>query len=117
MENNKYYYTPTIEEFHIGFEYELLTDHHDIWDSYQIEDKHDLFDALTETTRVKYLDQSDIESLGWKKEENCFVKNNYKLYLYGNTHIQIQSSGNLNFNGTIKNKSELKKLMQQLGII
>ena len=122
MENN--YYTPSLEEFHIGFEFETsYLEDYDTWKKVTLE--FDDFGFYTSTWevdsnptefRVKYLDKEDIESLGWKKEENCFVKDHCKLYLYGNTHIQIQSLGNLNFNGTIKNKSELIKLLKQLNI-
>jgi hypothetical protein len=125
------YYTPEISEFYVGFEFELKDyleyqidkDVHVLnrgWDkqvvTFDFFTKNKLMPYFIQSTRVKYLDQSDIESLGWVKKENCFIKNNWKLYLYGNSHVQIQSSGNLNFNGIIKNKSELIKLLKQLDI-
>jgi hypothetical protein len=126
MENN--YYTPSLKEFHIGFECEWQCKiRKEKWNkqicdvdlvniAYSAFEHSDEEEPYEEQFRVKYLDKEDIESLGWKKEENCFVKDHCKLYLYGNTHIQIQSLGNLNFNGTIKNKSELIKLLKQLNI-
>lgn len=139
MENNKYY-TPTIEEFHVGFEYQ----HKGLLDINQIEEKfynfnYDLKDKSLEEInyainnnwiRVKYLDQEDIESLGWVKHN--INKNCYYIELHKNTFgtiymeyydeqetkwcIESDRHGETIFIGTIKNKSELKKLMKQLGI-
>ena len=128
MENNLYY-TPTIEEFHVGFEYEitkypniplvctnttitLLIEH----------------DEYIDELRVKYLDQSDIESLGWKDCDNIsntirWDFNDYILMFYkkDNRYLIFRDCGPNNiqtvFNGFIKNKSELIKLQQQLNII
>ena len=75
------YYTPELEEFHQGFEYEIwlnsaytpekyikkifeFVDKNNIWDD-------DITNLLAcaynggDTLRVKYLDQEDIKSLGW----------------------------------------------------
>jgi hypothetical protein len=103
------YYTPEISEFHVGFEYEYV--------------------------RVKHLDREDIESLGWVQNEfkGTIIKNefvlknkpykrigdNIKLYHYsgGDIHISCTYSELMTlFRGTLKNKSELKRLMVQLGI-
>ena len=80
--NNKYY-TPTIEEFHIGFEYEELInfdmlsirpdDHIDRveWCKINLQDfqfmwLNEIRSKLEfESIRVKYLDKEDIESLGF----------------------------------------------------
>ena len=82
------YYTPAIDEFYVGFEYEvaeiksadLITgeQEHKIW-VHKFYDQGDLidlyynykpdFDSVTfdkTKLRVKYLDQKDIESLGFK---------------------------------------------------
>jgi len=132
-EDNKYY-TPSIEELYVGFEYERLNyntgmfeevkhpcDYID-WNMKQIQFK---IHIKKEEIRVKYLDQKDIESLGWILDNK---KINYKLsdyYLqHYNNQIRIYTSLDLS-KGTynneiwlnIKNKSELKKLMQQLNII
>lgn len=81
--------------------------------------------------RVKYLNREDIESLGWENEFNeMFGENKYKLNNYiitsifkNNQTVDIsllplfKGQGLTRiFRGTIKNKSELKKLMKQLGI-
>jgi len=79
MENK--YYTPKIEEFCVGFEYEV-NGLEGIWDNGKEERKwvhtsiddniHQLFAETKrlkeepQNIRVKYLDKEDIESLGWE---------------------------------------------------
>ena len=146
------YYTPEIEEFHIGFEYE----YEDINESgsttswyktvikenecYIIDQHLKYSDDLN--LRVKYLDKEDIESLGFissnvidvLKEEDEFIKgfekNTYILYIQEDKKLVIYNqkeydisnkiTGNwteeILFKGLIKNKSELIKLLKQLGI-
>ena len=141
MENNKYY-TPTKEELHIGFEVELKStvtgtksnDNIEVWIPGTITTLKGFVKALSylesDLIRVKYLDQSDIESLGWK--ETCTdyiytiatnkVQLRYndtvallEMYKENNT-FTIMYSCECIFKGTIKNKSELKKLMRWLNI-
>ncbi|TXG79215.1 MAG: hypothetical protein E6R13_10255 [Spirochaetes bacterium] len=119
------YYTPDITEFHVGFEYEELeqgewrkttSDGSDIYHigKYYIKENK---------IRVKYLDQSDIESLGWKMVWN---DSHGTDYTFNDWQINISVNGNYlqlfkgkapYFRGIIKNKSELNKLMHQLNII
>ena len=83
--------------------------------------------------RVKYLDQSDIESLGWKLYSQeltnrsnwcCFRNTQLELYVqldnnYFPRLLNFKSRGGDhtgNFKIKIKNKSELIKLQQQLNI-
>jgi hypothetical protein len=138
----KKYYTPVIEEFHIGFEFEL-------------EDMNDDFSSMVfrkctlsigddllmlnewlknEEIRVKLLDHADIEGLGWDyiQEEIetspfWFVKNifsekhkksiEFQLITQFNGWICISEQiRDTRFSGFIKNKSELLKLMNQLQI-
>lgn len=88
MENK--YYTPTIEEFYVGFEFEYLknnkwkTSNNFVeelteWDieatstvEYKIEDNE---------VRVKYLDRQDIESLNWIYETTNGIRTWYSLDL------------------------------------
>lgn len=137
---NKLYYTPTIEEFHVGFECELRNSSGPIfeWEPFKIIGVDDgeisgnlmdwsFYDTRTaikdEQIRVKYLDKSDIESLGWRFGTNDYVfpenKNvtygQYKL-LFNNNELEIIHLSGTLFRGIIKNKSELKKLMKQLSI-
>lgn len=136
------YYTPEIEEFHVGFECEGLITEHGFqgWSEIEIIDSKKLIELRLpwdrnpyDEVRVKHLDQEDIESLGWSKEKNntytiekkedgfnCYSK--YTLTFTGRVNIQSEYfsswGGNKeNFSIRIKNKSELRKLMQQLGII
>lgn len=71
------YYTPTIDEFHVGFEFESCSYGQNDWTKRVFES--DQFDILSKISnsghsqkvlRVKYLDQEDIESLGWKHDFN-----------------------------------------------
>jgi hypothetical protein len=129
---DKYYYTPTIEEFHVGFDYEWLRNTE--WINFNIYNHIELMAILKayregkfEGIRVKYLDQSDIESLGWVNGETHGVSGlvfnygdkNDNWQIYPNYDVQfyaIYSITGIIFQGFIKNKSELKKLMQQLDI-
>jgi hypothetical protein len=155
MENNLYY-TPTIEEFHVGFGYEYMNG--DRWEEskMRIQDyksdgpDYERSDSWFEeellggirTVRVKYLDQSDIESLGWElrdskkspftgrqlmtfqKTEEFGFNNGIHYWLIqqdDNWVIKIQAyssyvPGEWVMRFKIKNKSELIKLMQQLNI-
>lgn len=124
------YYTPTIEEFHVGFEYQTLIQEHDMCVWYKVKvnsliDINDVFDIYNgkkenNTIRVKYLDKEDIESFGFKITELYgFVKDKWCILLRGEHRLEIVRKENpvdVIFYGTIKNKSELKGLLKQLGI-
>lgn len=173
------YYTPTIEEFHIGFEYEEFCSYpidsngewmsefqwykkivKDYGQAINNWDKHHPKDFvyipitgryyndgipkenfnIENIFRVKYLDQEDIESLGFiaDKERHwgyreLYIKGDYCIkIMLPNREIIIQTIdkekepeyfGNCKipklktiFDGNIKNKSELIKLLKQLGI-
>tara|TARA_R110000803_G_C11800957_1_gene299421 strand:+ start:94 stop:552 length:459 start_codon:yes stop_codon:yes gene_type:complete len=76
--------------------------------------------------RVKYLDKEDIESLGWGNYVAPYEYNHewsigdYKMYVWLNgetpTIRVYHHYPSISFQGTIKNKSELKRLMKQLSI-
>ena len=144
MKTENKYYTPDISEFHIGFECEgLFTDYgHQSWTEISINDSHDLigmFDtanhlSIYDEFRVKELDQEDIEELGFEKIESrvvhcevykkvynkityCIFKTNGVISIDFYTHFKnCDEPGIAMFRGKIKNKSELIKLLQQLGI-
>lgn len=139
MENK--YYTPTLDEFYIGFEFETLYND-------KFEEAIVLFWADFEDTtynlspnriRVKYLDQSDLEELGFQqytylRDGGTQVFRNlnkeYEIYFYRTNsisdidpdkvkiirHHENPSIKGQIFDGKIKNKSELKKLLKQLNI-
>ena len=123
------YYTPTIEEFNHNFEY-LEREDGDVF-SKQVFDFMDLDvidDQIREDKiRVKHLDREDIESLGWKIRaddnrdlripEYTIARWYFKTYSGGFCTIYDDTAvDQYCFRGNIKNKSELKKLMQQLNI-
>jgi len=135
------YYIPTIEEFHVGFDYEIWEKklvYDKVWkfrvNKYMFNEKHvtQVFfnynfieDLKEEKIRVKYLDREDIESLDFK----YLIKNHYTTHSgdgyiintfdFDNTIIisygDIHDSDTI-FRGIVKNKSELKKLLKQLQI-
>jgi len=123
------YYTPELEEFYPGFEYEYLQLVNGVakWkkDSFgrvvtSISTLKYLFDN---GVRVKHLDHEDIESLGWYSgrlqglNEDSFTLNDNQLYWQDNQFIQIYNwNSTIIFEGIIKNKSELRRLMKQLRI-
>ena len=126
------YYTPEIEEFHIGFEYE----YEDINESgsttswyktvikenecYIIDQHLKYSDDLN--LRVKYLSREDIESLGWKFNTDLYIRNNLTLQVHKDS-ITIKYYDNFNNDSrtlveqiNIKNKSEFITLLKQLRI-
>jgi len=146
------YYTPTPEEFHIGFKYEYRTNGDD-WVKHTIHTKADLAECIDDLEendniiRVKHLDPEDIESLRFEfsfrnepsdmsRHNVCFTKkvdekSEHILYWNElNNRIEIKYSRKttvpydekrvfweLYFRGTIKNKSELKRVLTQIGVI
>ena len=141
------YYTPTIEEFHVGFEYETyeLYETPNRWKINIFGEEHMELDHIVfllmehpDMIRVKYLDKEDIESLGWEFNYNMSVVSQlYYLYEKKGYDLSVwyrkeglllvirkvnKSSDNIVvhshsiFYGYIKNKSELKILLKQLGI-
>ena len=65
------YYTPSLNEFHVGFEYETYNSYRKEWyKTILTEDNLEAlgsfwYNFLEAEHRVKYLDKEDIESLGW----------------------------------------------------
>jgi hypothetical protein len=127
-EENKYY-TPEIEEFHVGFEYEEKPKGSieyaytpNVWiKEYHL--KH-LFTRIT--PRVKHLDREDIESLGCEyfREEypyaiykRGFVYVFFREEMPNNVIVSYDIDGYKSqiFNGTVKNKSQLRNLFKMLG--
>ena len=141
---NSKYYTPEIEEFHVGFEFQHLNYegrlisndlnqkvewHEEICDWEWLDMICDDFEHDKKEIRkyrVKYLDKEDIESLGWgdyippQEYNHVWKKGNFWISVWFNNEIpKVRITFNnlfFLFDGKIKNKSELKKLMQQLEI-
>lgn len=119
------YYTPEIEEFHVGFEFEEF--YNDVWNQrvyisgyFMDYDMSCRFGKEKDKIRVKYLDREDIESTIFYFDENgCYHDRWADKSLFhsdGENKVMIKIKGDTVFHGTIKNKSELKKLLKQLGI-
>lgn len=154
LELKSKYYTPTIDEFHVGFEYEELTHKRNHSVGYIDSEKEDWawkervfgknivyntdlnFEFKYQEwndfyTRIKYLDKSDIESLGFDYYKTHpgtttmeFENGDYMLTFdadFGdswNCTIEFEKDVSvlILFHGIIKNKSELKRLLKQLRI-
>ncbi len=134
------YYTPTLDEFHVGFEFESnyvlfeeLSMKND-WTKIILSDRHNWFydayvnDAVPTEFRVKYLDKDDIEELGFNTEDNgeCYNKSIgwmiIGIYPWEDVNgkpneYKISVDTETVFHGVIKNKSELKRLLKQLNIL
>ena len=123
MESSKYY-TPELSEFHVGFEYEHYNEKIDSWmpcfyDTMYDQRGNDSLDELNmEKERVKYLDMEDVKSLGFGYDNNLdYSLNGYFIWLNGDSSTSIvDDDGERFFRGIIKNKSELKRILKQIGI-
>ena len=145
MEENKYY-TPSMEEFHVGFECELYgsighvglprKDSTPGWHVVKIDSVETYIECVNspeEVIRVKYLDRDDIESLGFNVGEwfEVDILGTWKIdFIYrehGYSTLSISTkdfirdgSGNYHISTIrpkIKNKSELKVLLKQIGML
>lgn len=143
MSENKYY-TPKIEEFHEGFEYEVMIPEKSLWSKevFYLNKEHinlvqyvDIQNEFTKNKiRVKCLDIEDIESFGFERciptEEGWFhtFKNGISLQLqYLNRNdtkgtiiieqVMFNEPSPTVFWGIIKNKSELKFILKCIGVL
>lgn len=123
MEEESKYYTPEPEEFRMGFEYEIST-REGTWlkDTYMCNSKvgvtFDDMPELAKISRVKLLDKSDIEDLGWKRHEDTdrYDNNPYMMiFREGKMYIH-RIAGEALFQGTIKNKNRLQDVLKMIGI-
>ena len=133
------YYTPDISEFHVGFEYERMngTDWEkaeltnvDCWGTMArgYENEFEEIDSLIRSVRVKCLDKEDIESFGFEHDQTtkdgsyfysgtlitenqwCINLKDFTIDIY-----DINSKSDFRFNGLVKNKSELKRILKMIG--
>ena len=130
MDNLPRYYTPTNEEFRVGFEYEFLslngysTQKFEYGSNGNSNSFQDLKEFIKEKSiRVKYLDSKDIEDLGflyddkdksfWSKDKSIclFTDDNIKnLYIIQHKTDKMFSPNTIKI--YIKNKSELEYLLR-----
>ena len=154
MEENKYY-KPEVEEFYLGFEYDeelkeewskLIRPPKDLpnkWYSLKLNTSHSFSKIINkiklEKIRVKYLDKSDIEELGFKcikdnngeymfqkiVSDNLFYEINYdednqetmiEVYMKPFNEDSNKYDSFTLFHGYIKNKSELKMILKMVKI-
>jgi len=136
------YYIPEIEEFRVGFEFEY--DNSREWMKHVVEINYYFEDLLynigSGEIRVKYLDKQDIEECGFTHTKTVLQEFyewkdvHIKPEVYGYRIWELQcchrpdthwfelkahfEDGNWStlFEGKIRNKSELKKLLKQIGI-
>ena len=130
------YYTPSIEDFRYGFEYEFKPNKESDWikcmQNLNFSYKDLYFQIQDCMFRVKYLCKEDIYSLGFKVVwneygETVFEKNKYRLF--HNTKWEKHKTTIVDkldgeapftdcpvlFTGEVKNKSELEKILNQIG--
>jgi len=134
MENK--YYTPKIEEFHIGFRYEHYIPSKETWakEAFFLNDSHiniiKYVDIQTEDTllkvRVKSLDHEDIIEAGWEESKTSFSHDrqyyslgDYECFLEdGQFRIyhQYAEQDQYLFVGSIPNYNKLLEVMDIIGV-
>jgi len=145
------YYIPTIEEFHVGLNFEVFIDEIEAWIVFTYSQYTSFSEVIKggwsgngftiaeklplKKVRVKTLDQSDIESLDYvlhRKDvtmgydEYCHKRHkevlppgndsNLNVILKKGNNVIVYKNLEIVFRGTIKNKSEFKRILKQLGI-
>ena len=145
QEERGLFYTPEIEEFHVGFRYQVqkITRPGDIgWYDEIFADGRSAENLLDDhkdgkfEVRVKYLDQQDIEELGWEcvdceEAKLGDIAYNFRITPHKRRTYNLKKQGHnititrlhrikqldkVIFAGRVKNFSELKRIMYQLGI-
>ena len=137
------FYTPTIDEFHVGFEFEFLNNKEKIFFVTEEENKWlktemPFIGVLSELknirklildkqVRVKHIDKDDCISLGlklkvWDNGSGYFETGNYTIGIYGTDlfcTVSQNDYGNniIRFSGDLKNKTELKRILRQVGCL
>ena len=135
------YYTPELEEFHVGFEFEFFDPDDKDWTLTKISCQSELCNWTSydiDYLRVKYLDKEDIERFGFEEMNNnnpnfgkCFKYKQYNLRREMNTGGFLLTLNDLTrtpesynlykeivlFRGMIKNKSEFQRVLKQVGIL
>jgi hypothetical protein len=143
MQKEVKYYTPELEEFHIGFKYEYNCNS-DIYgrkwivNNLSLEDIQQDCDGGYEysnpynasnygvSIRVKYLDENDIKDLGWEFDERVRNAHYFNLSTYcmeviyysDRILVDISEDGDCDISAKlyVKNKSELKKILKMIGV-
>ena len=120
------YYTPELEEFHVGFEYEHEDDPRiGTWKKEIVDENTNLKwfkEDCDVEHRVKCLDKEDIESLGFEYGEYSKARSGGETFELHNRYSDVWTIHAIGsdyreqiFKGVIKNKSELKRILKQVG--
>lgn len=135
------YYTPALQDIHIGYECETRTDPYPDWMSSKIEDADDLGYVINKEWEIRtlYLTKEQIEGEGWKIKatfliadyaptgrdtyQYMFIKGDFQL-IYGNPDDQtslIVRKGewypdNTVFKGTCPSINEFRTICKLLNI-
>lgn len=137
------YYVPESSEFHVGFEFQGIHPEDDIdghiWKHIMIVHPMQMSRIEVwidrEEVRVKYLDREDIENCGFlpviplNADREYYNVTHWTTEMHNNAwHIHKESNNtyriefgfseynyDLYFKGEIKNKSELKRILKQVG--
>lgn len=121
MEDNNTYYKPADWEFHIGFKFEYLCDGE--WHESEFRDGSSV--EVWEDTRVRHLCHEDIVGCGWKPAtlNNYSFKGKLDEYTISPAFEKYMIRKRVNntdympiFYGTIRNRSELLRIMKMVGI-
>lgn len=133
MEDERYY-TPSLEEIHIGTEIEFAIENRTKepfvteWlpttvDAHMMLDIRERSVVMEECYRIKKLDTEDITELGWERPNEVA-----QVYSIGDFALAIMKNGSVGiaesvknhwvsvFRGKIANKSVLKSIMEMVGI-
>lgn len=128
------HYTPSIEDFHVGYECETNYLKQD-WKKYIIIDEDELawfatsykHDAYPAEFRTPYLTKEQVEAEGFEHCESrlkplCFKKEDYHVYFFEDDHkIQIGKGTpplwmNYYFHGKCPSINDFRKITKLLGI-
>ena len=128
MQDNKYY-TPELNEFRVGFEYQSKNNAKEEFYTYHVEKDFDscVYQYLIDRqeVRVKRLNCDDIVECGFEYDKYCnrYLKDSIisVTLINGIVHIKDRSwkdddtVDDTLFIGTIKNKSELIMILKMIG--
>ncbi|MEX0313771.1 MAG: hypothetical protein AB3N18_06305 [Allomuricauda sp.] len=126
------YYRPSIQEFHIGYQFEQYNGYDWVKRNFEnLNGIYNLENAINQNViRVKLLDREDIESFGFEHVGSLWFKSKnsdhairkwkgFEVDIYGDYSYRDIPGHDKQciFRGQIKNKSELKKILQMIGVI
>jgi hypothetical protein len=144
MTSKEKYYTPTIEEFHVGFEFGGKSYVSGEWIKHTLQETDHLdIDKIYKTSRVKHLDREDIESFNFIHTGRTIddwyelkitrpgvmtahtnrrfllmhdFRTNQGVVIKTYDYETSDEGENTVYRGSCRNKSELKRILNQIGI-